>query len=476
MSQQTIDQQQDAIWQPSIGQRLPWLGSEVTAKPLDNPRWLGWSDALSRELELTQTDELLALFSGNQSLSWSGFAQVYSGHQFGGYTPRLGDGRGMLLGMRNGYELFAKGSGTTPYSRGGDGRAVLRSAVREFLISEAMHHLGVATSRALAVVGSDSPVYREQVETGAITVRVTRSHLRFGHFEYFHYTGQPEKVAELLDDSIANQYPTLLEQPEPRLAWFQQVVTATAQTVADWQAFGFCHGVLNSDNMAISGETFDYGPFAFLNQFNASYICNHSDHHGRYAFDQQPGVALWNLTKLATALESVLAVEQLQQALALYEPALVERYLERMGARLGLVEPTVEDLKLIEALLQQMQQQQADYHITLRRFAELDPNVEQCPLLSGGPIQQWWQQYRQRLGTISAVSEWQRQRAAANPAIILRTHLAQEAIEAAEQGDNQPLERLHQALTRPYDPNPQDHHYCQEAPEWSRGLTLSCSS
>ncbi|WP_298442965.1 protein adenylyltransferase SelO family protein [uncultured Ferrimonas sp.] len=463
-------------WQQSIGARLPWLGSEVDALPLQQPRWLGWSDSLAQQLDLHADDELLALFAGQRSLPWSGFAQVYSGHQFGGYTPRLGDGRGMLLGMRNGFELFAKGSGPTPYSRGGDGRAVLRSAVREFLASEALHHLGIRTTRALAVLGSTTPVQRETRETAAITVRVTRSHLRFGHFEYFHYSGQPQQLHALLDDSIAEHFPHLLDGDNPRAQWLTEVVQRSAETVADWQAFGFCHGVLNSDNMSVLGETFDYGPFAFLNQFDSRYVCNHSDHHGRYAFEQQPGVVMWNLTKLATALSSLLTEAQISAALASYEPVLVARYVERMGARLGIVQPQPEDLALISELLSAMQQQQADYHLTLRQLAEVDPNRKACPLLAGEEMQQWWQRYQQRLGPIDDVAQWQQQRRQANPAIILRTHLAQEAIAAAEQGDNGPLQRLHDALTRPYDPQPQDHPYCQEAPPWSQSLTLSCSS
>ncbi|QIZ78091.1 protein adenylyltransferase SelO [Ferrimonas lipolytica] len=463
-------------WQQGIGLRLPWLGSEVSAQPLQQPRWLGWSESVAQQLGLKPDEQLLQLFSGHNQLPWAGFAQVYSGHQFGGYTPQLGDGRGMLLGMRNGYELFAKGSGITPYSRGGDGRAVLRSAVREFLASEALHHLGIATSRALAVVGSSTPVYREEVETGAITIRVTSSHLRFGHFEYFYYTGQQQQLEALLQDCIEQQFSHLKDAPDARAQWLAEVVKRTATTVADWQAFGFCHGVLNSDNMSILGETFDYGPFAFLNQFNSGYVCNHSDHSGRYAFDQQPGVAMWNLTKLATALSGLIPAEQLEAALASYEPALVQRYLERMGARLGLVEPTPADLGLLADLLSQLQSQQADYHLTLRQFSQLDPNAERCPLLGGDEMQLWWQQYQQRIGVITDVDGWQQQRAAANPVIILRTHLAQAAIEAAELGDNGPLERLHLALTRPYDPQPQDHIYCQEAPAWSQTLTLSCSS
>ncbi|GAA5186941.1 protein adenylyltransferase SelO [Ferrimonas gelatinilytica] len=469
-------------WQPGIEARLPWLGQGVQASPLTQPRWLGWSDEMAATLGIQRTPELLARFAGQHSdrIPVEGFAQVYSGHQFGGYTPRLGDGRGLHLGQIDGWELFLKGSGPTPFSRGGDGRAVLRSAVREFLISEAMHHLGIRTTRALAVLGSDTPVWREQQETAAITVRVSRTHLRFGHFEYLFYNGEQAKLRALLEDTLETLYPDLVGTEAPLEQWLLQVVVATAQTVADWQAFGFCHGVLNTDNMSILGETFDYGPFAFLNRFEPGFICNHSDHDGRYAFDQQPGIGLWNLNKLALTLTPFIDAKRLQGILAEYEPALLARYLSRMAARMGLERATLEDLPLITELLGLFSAAGADYHLTFRALAEQDPNVDDGPLFQRLGHQtgfaQWYRRYRDRLGGVGALSAWQRHRAEANPAVILRTHLAQEAITGAERGDLRPLARLHRALCRPYDPRPQDHPFIEEAPEWSQSLVLSCSS
>ncbi|MBY5993318.1 YdiU family protein [Ferrimonas balearica] len=460
---------------------MPWLGSQVRPAPLANPRWVGWSEDLAATLELAPDEATLALLSGSVTpLPWTPVAQVYSGHQFGGYTPRLGDGRGLHLGERHGQELFLKGSGPTPYSRSGDGRAVLRSAIREFLASEALHHLGIATTRALAVIGSDTPVWREQQETGAITVRVSPSHLRFGHFEYFYYTRQQAQLAALIEDTLAHHFPDALAAPNPKLAWLEAVVSRTAETVADWQAFGFCHGVLNSDNMSILGETFDYGPFAFLDAFQAGHICNHSDHQGRYAFDQQPGIGLWNLNRLAVTLTPWLSEEQLKGALARYEPVLVARYLARMGARLGLDAPQEADLALIGGLLNLMEAAGADYSNTLRSFAELDPASDDTPLhrrLATQPgFDPWWRRYQARLGGVTELGPWQWARAQANPALILRTHLAQEAIAAAEQGDNAPLARLHRALCRPYDPDSDFDDLRDDAPSWSQQITLSCSS
>ncbi len=468
-------------WQEGIGQRLPWLGSRVAPLPLDNPKWVGWSDDMGRRLGLTPDDPTLALLSGSSNpLSWSPFAQVYSGHQFGGYTPRLGDGRGVHLGERQGLEVFLKGSGPTPYSRGGDGRAVLRSAIREFLASEALHHLGVATTRALAVIGSDTPVWRETQETGAITVRVSPCHLRFGHFEYFLYTRQQDRLEALIDDTIAHHFPEVAGERDPRLAWFSAVVERTAETVADWQAFGFCHGVLNSDNMSILGETFDYGPFAFLNAFDPGYVCNHSDHEGRYAFDQQPGIGLWNLNRLAVTLTPWYDDEALKAVLARYEPVLIRRYLARMGARLGLEAPTEADLPLIGGLLNLMAAGKTDYSNTLRHFATLDPTSTDTVLHQTLGEQEgfarWWAAYQARVASPGRLTQWQSERRQANPALILRTHLAQQAIAAAEQGDNAPLARLHRALCRPYDPEPEYDDLRGDAPSWSQQITLSCSS
>ncbi|WP_325167090.1 protein adenylyltransferase SelO [Ferrimonas balearica] len=464
-----------------MGHRLPWLGSQVSPQPLSNPRWLGWSDDLAHRLKLQADDATLALLSGSgATLPWSPVAQVYSGHQFGGYTPRLGDGRGLHLGEREGLEVFLKGSGQTPYSRGGDGRAVLRSAVREFLASEALFHLGIATTRALAVIGSDTPVRREELETGAITVRVSESHLRFGHFEYFLYTRQQPQLEALIEDTIDHHFAGVRGESDAKLAWLVEVVERTARTVADWQAFGFCHGVLNSDNMSILGETFDYGPFAFMNRFDPGYICNHSDHDGRYAFDQQAGIGLWNLNRLAITLTPWLDETAIRQALARYEPVLVERYLARMGARLGLPDPTAEDLPLIAELLNRMAEGGLDYSNTLREFAQVDPTSQDTPLhrrFAGvAGFSDWWQRYQQRLGGVDGLADWQARRGEANPALILRTHLAQEAISAAEQGDNDPLHRLHRALCRPYDPEPEFDDLRGDAPSWSQQLTLSCSS
>lgn len=466
---------------PGINQALPEIAEQVTPVPLERPFLIGWSEVLATELGLkAEPERYLSQLNGEGPFPVPATAQVYSGHQFGGYTPRLGDGRGCHIGELGGMELFLKGSGPTPFSRGGDGRAVIRSALREFLASEALHHLGINSSRALAVLGSQTPVYREQVERGAITVRVSRSHLRFGHFEYLKHSDRVALRDRLFEYSLHRDF-SHCQGDAPFSAWFMAVVERTATTIADWQAAGFVHGVLNSDNMSILGETFDYGPFAFLNRCDPSYVPNHSDEQGRYAFDQQPGIGWWNLQRLALAFAEHFDDALIQQALSHYETTLVNRYLERMNGRLGLEasNDTQARLDLISGLIQMMTRQQSDFHRGLRQFAHLDPEQEDNPLaqlLSQDPDwQSWWRQYRQQLN-FGSLSEWQQQRRYQNPNVVLRTHLAQQAIEAAEKGDMALVKHLHQALCHPYDDHPDFPHFSEAPPSWAQHLPLSCSS
>ena len=287
--------------------------ARVCPTPVPDPYLVAYSrDALSlldldeREVHRPQLIETLA---GNCLLpGMDAIAALYAGHQFGHYVPQLGDGRAILLGEvvnRAGerWEIQLKGAGRTPFSRGGDGRAVLRSSIREFLCSEAMHALGIPTTRALAIVGSDHPVYREDEETAALVTRLAPSFVRFGSFEVFYYRNQIDALRRLADYVIARDYPELAALADPYPAFLREVALRTAELMAQWQAVGFSHGVMNTDNMSILGLTLDYGPFGFLDAFDPGFVCNHSDTHGRYAYDQQPDVAAWNLTRLAQALD-----------------------------------------------------------------------------------------------------------------------------------------------------------------------------
>ncbi|WP_394205505.1 YdiU family protein [Shewanella waksmanii] len=468
--------------------------SQVNPQGLTNPHWLAWSDDAAKLVGLNEpTPQLLQQLSGNAPVPGASYyAQVYSGHQFGGYTPRLGDGRAILLGEAYGpkgyWDVALKGAGLTPYSRQGDGRAVMRSAVREFLVSEALHHLGVPTTRALAVIGSDIPVWRESQETAAITVRLARSHIRFGHFEYFSHSpeGGKDKLQQLVDFTISQHYPDLCCDASGYGQWFNRVVADTAKMIAHWQAVGFAHGVMNTDNMSIMGDSFDFGPFAFLDTFSEDFICNHSDPEGRYAFGQQPGVGLWNLQRLAQALVPLIDSDTLIAALNTYQQHLVAHYLKNMRAKLGLSTDSIGqqqddfDLALIGELTMMLEQSQLDYTQSLRRFSYIDPQATRSDwaddFVDRSRFDSWWQQYRQRLGDIADVSVWQAQRSAVNPKYILRNYLAQEAIVAVEEGDLQPLHQLQQLLTQPYDEHPDLAHYAERPPKWGQGLIMSCSS
>jgi uncharacterized protein YdiU (UPF0061 family) len=291
------------------------------ASCFDNPAWL---QVLSGN----------AVLAGTQSL-----ASVYSGHQFGVWAGQLGDGRALLLGQTEaGQEIQLKGAGRTPYSRMGDGRAVLRSSIREFLCSEAMHGLGIATTRALCLTGSPSAVLREEVETAAVVTRTAESFLRFGHFEHFSHGGRHDLLGQLADHVIERHYPDCQQAPNPYAALLEAVSRRTASLLAQWQAVGFCHGVMNTDNMSILGLTLDYGPFQFLDAFDPDHICNHSDSGGRYAFKRQPGVAHWNLLCLGQALMPLIKSEDAAlQALQAYKGQFEADLTQALRGKLGLM-------------------------------------------------------------------------------------------------------------------------------------------
>jgi len=286
--------------------------SRVQPTPLTKQFLLSFNPAAAALIELyateSQREDFVDVISGKKLLpGCDPVAACYSGHQFGHYVPRLGDGRAILLGevdtsTGQHWDLQLKGAGITPYSRSGDGRAVLRSTIREYLCSEAMHGLGIPTTRALCIIGSQEEVYREQIEPGAMLVRMSPSHVRFGNFEYFFYTQQFEHLKTLADYVIAGFYPELAQEKNPYLSLLQNIIKRTAELIAHWQAVGFSHGVMNSDNMSVLGLTLDYGPYGFLDQYDPDFICNHSDHQGRYAFNKQPEIGLFNASCFAQAI------------------------------------------------------------------------------------------------------------------------------------------------------------------------------
>jgi serine/tyrosine/threonine adenylyltransferase len=433
--------------------------------------------------------EFAAVFGGSMLAPWmEPLAMLYSGHQFGVYVPQLGDGRAILLGeARNEqgekWDLHLKGAGLTPFSREGDGRAVLRSTIREYLCSEAMHGLGIPTTRALCIVGSNHKVYREQVETGAMLVRMAPSHVRFGSFEILYYRKQHEQLKVLADYVITNHFPHLAEGTDKYARFFSEVVERTARLIAQWQAVGWAHGVMNTDNMSIHGITLDYGPFGFIDDYDPGFICNHSDHNGRYAFNQQPYIGLWNLSCLAQALLPLASKEDLKAALDRYTPLCEGQYMELMRAKFGLIETKEEDASLIQDLLALMQLHHVDYTNLFRALGLFQTEAESLnnPLrdffLDRESFDQWARRYKDRLREEGSRDENRLARMnRVNPKYVLRNYLAQTAIEKAQQKDFSEIDRLLALLQNPYTDQLGMDAYAAPPPNWGKHLAVSCSS
>ncbi|EGQ7934380.1 YdiU family protein [Vibrio vulnificus] len=467
----------------------------VTPQPLDNSRWVIWNGELAQGFALPEhadDPQLLAVFSGAEPFSaFKPLAMKYAGHQFGVYNPDLGDGRGLLLAeMQNQqgqwFDIHLKGAGLTPFSRMGDGRAVLRSTLREYLCSEAMAALGIETTRALGMMVSDTPVYREQVEQGACLIRLAQTHIRFGHFEHFFYTEQYDELRLFADNVIEWYLPDCLHQPKPYLAMFEQVVAKTATMIAQWQAVGFAHGVMNTDNMSILGQTFDYGPFGFLDDYEPGYICNHSDYQGRYAFDQQPRVALWNLSALAHALSPLIDRDDLELALAQYEPTLGKVFSQLMRQKLGLLSQQEGDSELFNAMFTLLAENHTDYTRFFRTLSQLDREHEQTVIdlfVDRDAAHGWLSRYLERValeqtasGEVKSAPQRCEQMRSVNPKYILRNYLAQQAIDKAQQGDFSEVHTLAKLLKNPYDDQPEMEAYARLPPEWGKKMVISCSS
>ncbi|EKM14125.1 hypothetical protein AKG94_08295 [Vibrio harveyi] len=466
----------------------------VTPQPLDNTRWVVWNGELAKQFGLPESanEALLNVFAGqNEFASFAPLAMKYAGHQFGVYNPDLGDGRGLLLAEmqhQNGtwFDIHLKGAGLTPYSRMGDGRAVLRSTIREYLCSEAMAGLGIPTTRALGMMDSDTPVYREKMEYGALLIRIAETHIRFGHFEHFFYTNQLSEQKYLADKVIEWYFPDCLEVEKPYAAMFETIVEKTSVMIAYWQAYGFAHGVMNTDNMSILGQTFDYGPFGFLDDYDPNYICNHSDYQGRYAFEQQPRIALWNLSALAHSLSPLVQREDLEAALGKFEMRLSQKFSELMRAKLGLLTKIEEDGRLFEAMFELLNQNKTDYTRFFRELSNLDVNSSQAVIdlfIDREAASAWVDLYLARCELevdergecVSAETRCEKMRRA-NPKYILRNYLAQLAIDKAEEGDFSEVSRLAELLKRPYDEQPELDDYAKLPPEWGKKMEISCSS
>ena len=449
----------------------------------DNPLLVIENAKLKQELGLENIEKqkLLDIFNGLLSIkNLKPLSMAYSGHQFGQYVEQLGDGRGLLLGKVDSSEglvdIHLKGAGKTPYSRFGDGRAVLRSVIREYLCGEAMHALSIPTSRALMIIGSDEMVIREKSETAAMLARTAKTHIRFGNFEYFHYNNKPEYVKVLADFCIEN-YPAYFSRSKNKYEeFFRSVVEQTACMIALWQACGFSHGVMNTDNMSILGETFDYGPYGFMEDYLPSYVCNHSDHQGRYAFKNQPYIGLWNCSALGHALSSLISEETQGEILKTYELIFQNKLAELYRKKLGLTKSHNEDAQLIQGLLDIMESEKLDYTNTFRNLSQAVTSVKTNELNSNVSMS-WIKSYQERHNKESIpIAKKILLMNANNPKYVLRNYMAQEVIEAAESSDFSALETLIEVITSPYDELEQYEHFANRSPDWAKNLEISCSS
>jgi len=505
---------------PETGSRIRQvhaaLWSSVEPEPVPDPRLVAYSREMAERLGFSDADvaspEFAQVFGGNALLpGMQPVASNYGGHQFGHWAGQLGDGRAITLGelvntAGERWELQLKGAGPTPYSRTADGRAVLRSSIREFLCSEAMHHLGVPTTRALSLVATGDTVVRDMFydghpreEPGAVVCRVAPSFLRFGHFELPASRGEVDVLRRLVDFCIARDYPELADaggETQRRDAeWFAQVCERTASMVAHWLRVGFVHGVMNTDNMSILGLTIDYGPYGWIDDFDPDWTPNTTDAHGRrYRFGWQPKIAYWNLTRLAHALSPLFPdPAPLRDGLQRYTDAFVEADRTNIAHKLGLSECTDADVESTQALHALLLEGEVDMTLFFRNLAGVDP---QAPALA--PIADAFYDAAKRDALAPRFEEWLSRHAervrsdmlqpgqrralmdAANPRFVLRNYLAQLAIDRAEQGDYSEVQALLEVMRRPYEEQPGREAYAARRPDWAREKAgcsmLSCSS
>jgi uncharacterized protein YdiU (UPF0061 family) len=472
--------------------------SHVIPTPVSDPKLVVFNTRLAQDLGLDPTilePEAAALFSGNRlPENAEPIAMAYAGHQFGVFVPSLGDGRAILLGElqeRDGIlrDVQLKGAGRTPYSRNGDGRAVVGPMLREYLISEAMHALGIPTTRSLAVVSTGEKVVRDGgALPGAILTRVAASHVRVGTFQYFAARGDQDAVRALLDYVIARHYPLAREADVPALAVLKEVAQRQVALITDWMLLGFIHGVMNTDNMAISGETIDYGPCAFMDSYDPKTVFSSIDHNGRYAYANQPVIAQWNLARFAETLlflidpdpekAVTLATEVLEPFIARFD----DRFLAGMRRKLGLSSAREADADLVRRLLTLMRHSQADFTLTFRRLALVAENpAEEAGLRElfeqRSGLDGWLRDWRERLASDpQTASERTASMCSVNPAIIPRNHRVQAALEAAENGDYGLFRKLLEILQRPYDDQAEGSAYSQPPQSSERVLQTFCGT
>lgn len=477
--------------------------------PLPDPKWLAISERGARLIGLSQdsiqrSNAWLSWMSGNAAIdALQPYACVYAGHQFGVFVPRLGDGRALNLGAIGGWELQLKGAGPTPYARFADGRAVLRSSVREFLCSEAMHALGIPTTRVLSLVTSPQPVIRESLETAAVVCRMAPSFVRFGSFQYFSSRGRLDSLEALIRSvwPLYFSHQTLADAHDPRrfaqaqeearscaldqlaIMLLQETSVRTAELMAQWMSVGFMHGVMNTDNFSILGLTLDYGPFGFMDGFDAGHICNHSDHMGRYSYHAQPQVGLWNVAQLCQALHRVIDnANQLQDIVTQYKSSYAASMDRLLRSKFGLAHlgdeiwsPLSDDFYTL------LQSQQMDVTLAFRALAKNDEDFLALAKDRDAALT-WLTRYREACALDTASggpsdSERHEKMNAVNPKYVLRNWVAEEVIRAVrDDGNTQVFEDVYRALQSPYAEHPDLERFAAPPPQWANDLCVSCSS
>lgn len=472
--------------------RLPdTFHASATAAPLPDPELVHFNVEVAALLDLDPSEgaraELVRYCAGEEPIPGSQpVAMAYAGHQFGQFVPSLGDGRALLLGevvneAGARWDLHLKGSGPTQFARGFDGRSVLRSAIREHVAGEALHGLGIPTTRALAIVASSEPVLRERMERAAALLRVAESHVRFGTFEWFAARGDRSGLSQLTEYLIARHFPQWRERADRDFLLLREAVTRTATLVARWQAVGFTHGVLNTDNMSILGLTLDFGPYGFMDQYQRAFVSNHSDPLGRYAFQRQPAIAYWNVEALATAIDPLLERGQAEDALAAFAPTFSQTLATLFRAKLGFQDARDDDAALVSDLLEIMEEVGADFTLSFRGLGGITQLADARGVVGLLPRQEWrdaWlRRYRARLASEAGDdAERQVRMDAANPVYVLRQWLAQRAIGSAERGDYSEIETLLRLLRQPFVPLPGADAYASPPPPHLVSPQITCSS
>jgi uncharacterized protein YdiU (UPF0061 family) len=475
----------------------PVFHAMIAANPVSEPKLVRLNEALARDigLDLSRLDHQMAaqVFSGSSLPKDSKYlAMAYAGHQFGNFVPQLGDGRAALLGevkdaSGRKLDIHLKGSGRTPYSRGGDGRAAIGPVVREYVISEAMHALGIPTTRSLAITTTGEPVYREEPLHGAVLARLASSHIRVGTFQYFAAKGDNNALKVLADYAIARHYPELTGSAEPYLAFLESVIDRQATLIAKWMHVGFIHGVMNTDNMTVSGETIDYGPCAFMDHYNHDQVYSSIDRHGRYAFSAQAGIAQWNLARLAETLVPLLdanedkAIEKATEAVNGFSQIFIAHWKTGMARKIGLASMD-DNENMARRLLSLMQKHHTDFTNTFRRLstamlkdsaaAELAADFNNDPDFFA-----WLDQWKKGLGPASGWKKISDAMLAVNPLYIPRNHLVEEVIVAAETAANfGPMDKLLDAVSRPFEPQPGLERYTKPPLPEERVLQTFCGT